>query len=142
MIGGLLSNTHNNSIDKAPFLGDLPVLGTLFRSNNFQRNETELVIVVTPYLVKPVDGNAIHLPTDGYKAATDAERILGGKLYSGKSGAERPKPRIAPPVASVPVASREAAGGTAVAANAPVAKPAAATKKGAVASAAPGFSTN
>ncbi|RYD64370.1 MAG: type II and III secretion system protein family protein, partial [Sphingomonadales bacterium] len=47
MIGGLLQNTHNNVIDKAPGLGDVPILGALFRSNSFQRNETELVIVIT-----------------------------------------------------------------------------------------------
>jgi Flp pilus assembly secretin CpaC len=54
MIGGLLSNGGNNSIERTPFLGNLPILGALFRSNSFRRNETELVIVVTPYLVNPV----------------------------------------------------------------------------------------
>ncbi len=54
MIGGLLNASHNNSIDKAPILGDLPIIGALFRSTSFRRQETELVIVVTPYLVKPV----------------------------------------------------------------------------------------
>lgn len=98
MIGGLLRNSHQNTTDKAPALGDLPVLGALFRSNRFQRNETELVIVVTPYLVRPVSADQIKLPTDGYKAATDAERVLLGQSFSGKSGAERPKPIMAPPV--------------------------------------------
>lgn len=102
MIGGLLSNSHNNSIDKAPGLGDLPILGALFRSNSFRRNETELVITVTPYLVKPVSGNDIALPTDGYKAATDAERLIQGKVFSGKSGSERPKPSSAAPVTNKP----------------------------------------
>lgn len=77
VIGGLLQNTHNSSTDKAPFLGDLPIIGALFRSNAFKRDETELVIVVTPYLVRPVDAARIALPTDGYKAAPDADRILG-----------------------------------------------------------------
>ena len=54
MIAGLLRNTDTNDIDKAPFLGDLPILGALFRSTSFRREETELVIVVTPYLVRPV----------------------------------------------------------------------------------------
>ncbi|TKW73999.1 MAG: type II and III secretion system protein family protein, partial [Staphylococcus hominis] len=54
MIAGLLQNNHQNSIDKTPFLGDLPIIGALFRSNRFTRSETELVIIVTPYLVKPV----------------------------------------------------------------------------------------
>ena len=107
MIGGLLSNTHNNSIDKAPFLGDLPVLGALFRSNNFRRNETELVIIVTPYLVKPVSANQIALPTDGYKAPTDAERLLGSQSFSGKTGKERSMPKSATPVTQPTIGSIE-----------------------------------
>jgi pilus assembly protein CpaC len=98
MIGGLLSNTHNNTLDKAPFLGDLPILGSLFRSNNFRRNESELVIIVTPYLVKPTSANQIALPTDGYKGATDAERLLMGQSFSGKTGEKRPTPAPAAPV--------------------------------------------
>lgn len=101
MIAGLLSNNHNNSIDKTPGVGDVPILGALFRSNAFQRNETELVIVITPYLVKPVDANDIVLPTDGYKAPTDLDRILFGQLGGGTTGGDRPKPSMqaGPPVA-------------------------------------------
>lgn len=94
MIAGLLSNSHNNSITKAPGVGDIPILGALFRSNAFQRNETELVIVVTPYLVKPVNANDIVLPTDGYRAPNDADRILLGAIASGQSGESRPKPQM------------------------------------------------
>ncbi len=97
VIGGLLQNTHNNSTDKAPFLGDLPVLGALFRSNSFKRDETELVIVVTPYLVRPVDAAKIALPTDGYKAASDAARLLGtGQSVAQDAGAPPPKAEPAP----------------------------------------------
>ena len=96
VIGGLLQNSHNNSIEKAPGLGDLPILGTLFRSNGWRRQETELVIVITPYLVKPVNANDIVLPTDGYKAPTDLGRVFMGKLAEGTTGGERPKPRLAP----------------------------------------------
>ena len=111
MIGGLLRNTHSNSTNKAPFLGDLPILGSLFRSNAFRRNETELVIVVTPYLVKPVNANQIALPTDGYKAPTDFERVVGGQSFSGRSGGERPKPSVAPAVtATVPPAAAGSGG--------------------------------
>ena len=53
MIAGLLQNRNANSVEKAPFLGDLPILGTLFRSTSYRRDETELVIIVTPYLVRP-----------------------------------------------------------------------------------------
>lgn len=102
MIGGLLQNNNDNQITKAPGIGDLPILGALFRSNGFKRNETELVIVITPYLVKPVDSLAqIALPTDGYKAPTDLGRVLLGKLASGDSS-PRPVPTMAPAPASQP----------------------------------------
>lgn len=102
MIAGLLQNTHDNSIDQTPGLGNVPILGALFRSNGFKRNETELVIVITPYLVKPVDGNQIALPTDGYRAPNDAERVLLGRLGGSDSSAKRPTPQMAPPVGAVP----------------------------------------
>ncbi|MBY0519636.1 MAG: type II and III secretion system protein family protein [Sphingomonas sp.] len=102
MIAGLLQNNHNNSIDQAPGLGDVPVLGALFRSNSYQRNETELVIVITPYLVKPVNANDIVLPTDGYKAPSDLGRVFMGELGGGTSGGSRPKPTIAPPTKARP----------------------------------------
>jgi pilus assembly protein CpaC len=99
VIGGLLQNNSSNSIDKAPFLGDLPILGALFRSNGFQRNETELVIVITPYLVKPVDSQSqIVLPTDGYRTPADYERLVVGNVGGyGQSGARRPVPTMAAP---------------------------------------------
>ncbi|GAA4211762.1 type II and III secretion system protein family protein [Sphingomonas endophytica] len=99
MIAGLMQNTHNNSYTKTPGVGDLPILGALFRSNGFQRNETELVIVITPYLVRPVDAAAVKLPTDGYKAPTDLERAFLGKLDSGNRAVERPKPKLDTPAA-------------------------------------------
>ena len=102
MTAGLLQNNHDNSIDKTPGLGDVPILGALFRSNGFKRNETELVIVVTPYLVKPVNANDIVLPTDGYEAPTDLERVLLGKLSGGVSGGSRPKPSMAAPETATP----------------------------------------
>ena len=52
-LAGLLQNTTEQDISKVPWLGDIPILGQLFRSDQFQHNETELVIIVTPYLVKP-----------------------------------------------------------------------------------------
>ena len=97
MIGGLLSNGQNSSIDKAPVLGDLPVLGALFRSSAFKRAETELMIVVTPYLVKPVSQAQVALPTTGFRAPTEAQRLLEGQTFSGKSGATQPIPVPAAP---------------------------------------------
>jgi pilus assembly protein CpaC len=85
MLAGLLQNTSNNSIKKAPFLGDLPILGALFRSTSYQRNETELVIVVTPYLVRPSSG-PLALPTNGYRAPTDGSAMLLGQISGGVSG--------------------------------------------------------
>lgn len=96
MIAGLLSNNHQNSIDKTPGIGDMPILGALFRSNEFQRNETELMIVITPYLVKPVNPDQIVLPTDGYKAPTDLGRVFLGQMQSGTTGEKRPMPTMAP----------------------------------------------
>jgi pilus assembly protein CpaC len=85
MIGGLLQNHNSNSVNKAPFLGDLPILGTLFRSTSFQRDETELVIIVTPYLVRPSSA-PLALPTNGYRAPTDPQQLLLGQTYTGVSG--------------------------------------------------------
>ena len=81
----------------------MPILGALFRSNGFKRNETELVIVITPYLVKPVNANEIVLPTDGYQAPTDASSgCCSVRWQSGKSGEQRPKPMMATPSAPPP----------------------------------------
>jgi pilus assembly protein CpaC len=97
MIGGLLRNNASNSVDKAPFLGDLPILGALFRSHSFKRNETELVIIVTPYLVKPVNATQIALPTDGFRTATDAQRVLLDQQQDSRSGLGRPVPHVVAP---------------------------------------------
>jgi len=66
-IAGLLQDNSQELIKKTPGLGDLPILGALFKSERFERNETELVIIVTPYLVKPVSDNNLVLPTDPYR---------------------------------------------------------------------------
>ncbi|MEN9719141.1 MAG: hypothetical protein RIQ99_2019, partial [Pseudomonadota bacterium] len=92
MIAGLMTNASQNAIKKMPGAGDVPILGSLFRSTNFQRGDTELVIVITPYLVNPVNANDIKLPTDGYQAPDDLQRVLGNQESDGKSGAPRPHP--------------------------------------------------
>jgi pilus assembly protein CpaC len=97
VIGGLLQNSHNNAIERTPGLGNIPILGALFRSNGFRRSETELMIVITPYLVKPVNNPGdIALPTDGYKGPTDLERVFLGELGTGTTGGKRPVPTMAP----------------------------------------------
>lgn len=92
MIAGLLSNNAQSAIDKTPALGDLPVLGNLFKSTDFRKGQTELVIVVTPYLVKPVNANDIILPTDGFKAPNAFQQFFGNQESDGVTGGDRPKP--------------------------------------------------
>jgi pilus assembly protein CpaC len=79
-IGGLISNTTRNNLDKVPALGDVPVLGTLFRSSRFRRSESELVIIVTPYLVAPVGAARLAMPGDGLEDPSDLQRLLEGRL--------------------------------------------------------------
>ena len=111
MIAGLLSNSSQNAIEKAPGLGDVPILGNLFRSTNFQRGETELVIVVTPYLVKPTNASDIRLPTDGYLKPTEAQRILEYREGDGVTGGSRPAPTAVPAAPANPAISRNATEG-------------------------------
>jgi pilus assembly protein CpaC len=95
MIAGLLQNTGNNSVDKAPVLGDLPILGALFRSTKFQRSETELVVIVTPYLVRPVS-TQMATPVDGYRSPNDIERDFLGQTFKGANGKVDPTAIPAP----------------------------------------------
>ena len=76
-IAGLLQSTSSQNDSGLPGLGDVPVLGALFRSDKYQRNETELVIIVTPYLVRPVDAvSALQTPGDDMNPPSDFDRIL------------------------------------------------------------------
>ncbi|WP_084001936.1 type II and III secretion system protein family protein [Tsuneonella dongtanensis] len=92
MIAGLMSNNSQNTIDKTPGLGDMPILGNLFRSTSYRKGETELVIVVTPYLVNPVNDRDIKLPTDGFNAPDEATRLFGMRDNAGVTGGSRPGP--------------------------------------------------
>lgn len=107
MIAGLIQNNVVNSIDKAPGLGDVPILGNLFRSTNFRRGETELVIVVTPYLVRPIDEKDVRLPTDGFRAPGELERLLGMQALGGVTGGERPMPSVSAGPAPAPQVSAD-----------------------------------
>ncbi len=78
-IAGLLDDTLRESVTKFPGLGSIPVLGTLFRSSDYQKGQTELVIMVTPHLARPVAPGSIKLPTDGFVEPTDAEFYLLGR---------------------------------------------------------------
>jgi pilus assembly protein CpaC len=94
MIAGLMQNSSQNQLQKTPGLGDVPILGNLFRSKSYQKGETELVIIVTPYLVKPVNANDIVLPTDGFRAPNEVQSIIGYLENNGKSGEKRPMPTM------------------------------------------------
>jgi len=76
MLAGLLTSDESNNISKFPFLGDIPVLGALFRSTNFNRQETELVIIAEAYLVEPSKSDQLSLPTDHILPLSDLERLL------------------------------------------------------------------
>jgi pilus assembly protein CpaC len=65
-IAGLLKDNSRDNFSKYPLLGELPVLGALFRSSDYQRSETELIIIITPHIVKPLDTAKQPLPTDYY----------------------------------------------------------------------------
>lgn len=93
-LAGLLRNEHSNTIDKYPGLGDVPVLGTLFRSTGFQNNQTELVILVTPYIVKPVSNHALQTPLEGFHAPSDFEHLLTGSLYEQEPMQSEPAPKL------------------------------------------------
>ncbi len=91
MIAGLLKDNVTDNISGFPFLKDIPILGALFRSSEFQRDETELIITVTAYLVKPVDSEtALSLPTDGFEPAGDMDFYLLGRLHREYANTERP----------------------------------------------------
>ena len=79
-LAGLLQHNVEQDVSKIPALGEIPILGQLFRSDRFQRNETELVIIVTPYIVKPVE-TALAAPTDGYVTPHDWERVVNSATY-------------------------------------------------------------
>jgi len=89
MIGGLFEQQSKQNLDAFPGLKDLPVLGALFRSRDFQNNETELVVTVTAYLVDPINEQRLAGPDDGFVIPTDLETIFFGRLNAvyGKAAA-------------------------------------------------------
>ncbi len=79
-IAGLMQHTTKQVIEQFPGIGEMPVLGSLFRSRDFQNNETELVVLVSAYLVNPTVAAKLSTPMDGYQIPTDPETILLGRL--------------------------------------------------------------
>lgn len=82
VMGGLLQDDIRQAINGVPGLKNLPILGTLFRSRDYQRRETELVIIATPYLVKPTGRPALARPDDGFTTSSDMNATLLGHLNS------------------------------------------------------------
>ena len=79
-IAGLLQDDFGDSVEQVPWLGDVPILGALFRSSDFVRRQSELVIIITPHLVKPVSGEALSMPTDRMRVPTEEELFLLGTI--------------------------------------------------------------
>lgn len=101
-IGGLIRRNFNTNVQTFPWLGDVPIIGALFRSSQFQKEETELVIIVTPYLVRPAPlASAMQAPSDRVGPPTDSGRVLFNTLSKPPRGRTAPK-------ASVPGATGDA----------------------------------
>jgi pilus assembly protein CpaC len=116
-IGGLIKNNVTGTINALPGAGEVPVLGALFRSTNFQQDRTELVFVVTPRLVKPLPAN-YTLPTDRFGDVSEAGVLLTGNMEGTKA------PHTAPAAAGAPQSALPATG-SATGSNAAVVTPAA-----------------
>jgi pilus assembly protein CpaC len=108
-IAGLLKETVREAVSKFPLLGDIPILGALFRSTSFQKNESELIIIVTPHLVKPLDMARQSLPTDQYIEPNDFEWYLLGSLEG--AGSTRTPRREQGQSRDVPLALPKKTGG-------------------------------
>jgi pilus assembly protein CpaC len=106
-IAGLLQNTQTDSKVQVPFLGDIPVIGSLFRSSRFRNNETELVIIVTPKLVQPVsDVSELHTPLDNLASPDEMDLFLNGTLEK-----SRPVTRSTPVAGNVETPGKTTAAG-------------------------------
>lgn len=90
-IAGLLQDGSRIAGSGLPFLSEVPILGALFKSDRFRRNDSELVIIITPYIVRPVsDPHRLALPTDGFTPANDIERVL----WHRQASRDNPPPRV------------------------------------------------
>jgi pilus assembly protein CpaC len=112
-IGGLVKNNVVQNMKAFPILGELPIIGALFRSSDFETEKTELVFIITPRLVKPLPSD-YRLPTDSYIEPSRAEVFLGGKMEgTPPAAAENPQATSGdtPPAANPPAANPPAASG-------------------------------
>jgi len=101
-MAGLLKDEDRNVINKFPLVGDIPILGNLFRSSSWQRSQTELVVLVTPHIAKPLAPNAARLPTDKWASPNDYEMYL--------LGLDQARPQVTAPLQATPPSQEPPAG--------------------------------
>lgn len=94
-IAGLLTDDFTDLNSQIPWLGDVPILGALFRSSEYRRQQSELVVIVTPHLVTPVDGDTLTLPTDRVKIPNEKELFLLGNVAGKRKGRAQPSGAVA-----------------------------------------------
>ena len=109
-LAGLIRKDFQDTIRQVPFLGSLPIIGTLFRSTGFQHEETELVIIVTPHLVKPVRSGSLKVPTDRVGPPNEADLLLNGRTDTGVPPSAAPfvQPAAPPPPPPIPGGTAQA----------------------------------
>jgi len=96
-LAGLLRKDFQDTVRQVPFLGSLPIIGALFRSTGFQHEETELVIIVTPHLVRPVRAGSLKVPTDRVGPPNEADLLLNGRTDTAVPPSAAPFVQPAPP---------------------------------------------
>ena len=108
-LAGLIRKDFSDTVRQVPILGSLPIIGALFRSTGFQHEETELVIIVTPRLVRPVRAGTLKLPTDRVGPPHEGDLFINGRTDTGvpPSDVEPARPLAAPPAGPVPGASAQ-----------------------------------
>ncbi|MBC7908512.1 MAG: type II and III secretion system protein family protein [Rhodospirillaceae bacterium] len=92
MIAGLLQNDITSNLSGLPGIMDIPILGTLFKSSSFQRKETELVVIVSAFVVQPLEKPRLSMPTDGFAPSSDWDRILLNRLQENYTTSKAPAP--------------------------------------------------
>ena len=110
-IGGLIKNNTTSNIKAFPILGEIPILGALFRSTNFQNDKTELIFVVTPHIVKPITASAGYkLPTDNYVDPSRTDIFLNGRMEGATPPAAptKPSPAATPTSQEMPAKTDDA----------------------------------
>lgn len=90
-IGGLLQDNMRDALSRLPALGDIPVLGKLFQSQDYRNNKTELVVIVTAFMVKPTDGNQLQTPIQNLRPASDVEYVTNQRLGTDPLAADTPR---------------------------------------------------